>query len=138
MKLKRNKCFCLPHVEYLGHTMSEEGLRPSATKVKAITKTPQLSSFSELKSFLGLVNYYICQVYARFSHCPHFTLQLLKHSKSWQWNNKQQLYILCKNQRNADCTNTSCTFWWEQILDVSMWHITVWRSGSFFLRMSYM
>ena len=56
MKFKKEKCaFCLPRVEYLGHIISEEGLCPSASKVKAIKEAPKPSSFSELKSFLGLV-----------------------------------------------------------------------------------
>ena len=59
MKLKREKCaFCLPQVEYLEHIISEEGLHPSVSKVKAIKEAPKPSSVSELKSFLGLVNYY--------------------------------------------------------------------------------
>ena len=49
MKLKRNKCaFCLPQVEYLGHIISEEVLRSSASKVKAITEAIQPLSLSEL------------------------------------------------------------------------------------------
>lgn len=59
MKLKKEKCaFCLPQVEYLGHVISEEGLHPSAGKVKAIKEAPKPSSLSELKSFLGFDNYY--------------------------------------------------------------------------------
>ena len=59
MKLKKEQCaFALPQVEYLGHAISEEGLRPSASKVRAIKEAPEPSSLSELKSFLGLVNYY--------------------------------------------------------------------------------
>ena len=39
LRLKREKCsFCLPEVDYLGHTISAEGLRPSPSKVRAITE----------------------------------------------------------------------------------------------------
>jgi len=59
MKLKNKKCsFCLPEVEYLGHIISEEGLQPSVSKVRVIKEAPEPSKLSELKSFLGLVNYY--------------------------------------------------------------------------------
>ena len=59
MKLRKEKCaFCLPQVEYLGYVISEEGLRPSSSKIKAIMDAPEPSSLSELKSFFGLVNYY--------------------------------------------------------------------------------
>ena len=59
MRLKREKCsFLLPSVEYLGHVISAEGLKTSESKVKAVTNAPTPTSVSELRSFLGLVNYY--------------------------------------------------------------------------------
>ena len=59
MKLKKEKCSSgLPQVEYLGHIIQEEGLRPLSSKIKAITNASEPSSLSGLKSFLGLVNYY--------------------------------------------------------------------------------
>ena len=48
----------LPKVEYLGHKITAEGQLPTLTKVKAITEAPALTNISELKAFLGLVNYY--------------------------------------------------------------------------------
>ena len=59
IRLKREKCsFFLSEVRYLGHLISAEGLCLSMTKVKAITGAPKPTKVSELKSFLGLVNYY--------------------------------------------------------------------------------
>ena len=50
MQLKKSKCkFMMPEIEYLGHV-----LKPSDAKVRAISPT----NLSELKAFLGLVNYY--------------------------------------------------------------------------------
>ena len=50
---------CLtPSVEYLGHVIDEEGLHPSQEKVRAIQEAPEPTNVSELKSFLGLINYY--------------------------------------------------------------------------------
>ena len=91
MKLKKEKCaFCLPQVEYLGHVISEEGLRPAASKVRAIKEAPEPSSLTELKSFLGLVNYYSkFLLNAASILAPLY--KLLKNSESWQWNNKQQI-----------------------------------------------
>ena len=84
MNLKNEKC----GLEYLGHVISEEGLRPSSSKIQAIMDVPEPSSLSELKSFLGLVNYY-----AKFLPNSATTLaplyKLLKHS--WQWNTEQQV-----------------------------------------------
>ena len=55
IKFKKEKCAsCLPQVEYLGHVISEERLRLSSSKIKAITNAPKPSSLSKLKLFLGL------------------------------------------------------------------------------------
>ena len=59
MQLKRNKCaFMLKSVEYLGHNISAEGLRPTQEKVRAITDAPPPENLSQLRAFLALVNYY--------------------------------------------------------------------------------
>ena len=59
LKLKKDKCaYLLPEVEYLGHTISAEGLKTSESKVSGIVKAPTPKNVSELRSFLGLVNYY--------------------------------------------------------------------------------
>jgi hypothetical protein len=59
MRLKREKCaFMLDSVSYLGHVISSEGLRTGDLKVKAIIDAPDPKDLSELRSFLGMVNYY--------------------------------------------------------------------------------
>ena len=59
MCLKKEKCvFIVPSMEYLGHSINKEGLQPTADKVRAITEPPQRTNVSELKAFLGLINYY--------------------------------------------------------------------------------
>ena len=83
-RLKKEKCsFCLPEVEYLRHSISVGGLCPSMTKVQAITDVLEPSKVSELKSFLGLVNYY-----AKFIPNLATTLsplyKLLGNTQSWQ------------------------------------------------------
>ena len=57
--LKKSKCaFMLPSVEYLGHTISAKGLPPTTEKVRAIMDALTLQDVSQLRSFLGLINYY--------------------------------------------------------------------------------
>jgi len=57
-ELKESKCtFFLPEVEYLGHCISTDGLKPSPSKVEAIVAAPSPTDASQLKAFLGLVNY---------------------------------------------------------------------------------
>ena len=58
-RLKRCKCeFLLPSVDYLGHTITADGLKPCESKVQAIRGAPQPVDVAQLRSFLGLMNYY--------------------------------------------------------------------------------
>ena len=90
LRLKREKCtFCQSEVTYLGHIISADGLKPSPNKVKAVSNLPSPSKVSELKTFLGLVNYY-----AKF--LPDLATRLaplyklLKHDESWIWSTEQE------------------------------------------------
>ena len=56
MRLKKTKCaFLLPQVDYLGHTISAEGLRTSDAKVSGIVNAPAPKNVTELRLFLGLL-----------------------------------------------------------------------------------
>ena len=58
MKLKPDKCFfMLQEVKYLGCKISAQGLEPTQEKVKAIVEAPAPRNVSQLKSFLGMLNY---------------------------------------------------------------------------------
>jgi len=48
----------LPSVEYLGHRISFAGFQPTDGKIKALKEVPIPCHVSQLKSFLGLLNYY--------------------------------------------------------------------------------
>uniref|UniRef100_A0A1X7VHN2 Reverse transcriptase/retrotransposon-derived protein RNase H-like domain-containing protein n=1 Tax=Amphimedon queenslandica TaxID=400682 RepID=A0A1X7VHN2_AMPQE len=59
LTLKQSKCtYAVSSVEYLGHIIDKDGLHPSPSKVEAIRSAPEPWSTTELKSFLGLLNYY--------------------------------------------------------------------------------
>ena len=90
MHLKQEKCtFLMPEVEYLGHKICQEGLQPTESKVRAIADTPEPKRVSELRSFLGLVNYY-----GKFlpnlatTAAPLYTL--LKKNARWMWGKAQK------------------------------------------------
>ena len=89
MRLKKKKCaFMLPCVEYLGHTISAHGLQSTSEKVKAIKEAPVPTNVQQLRSFLGLINYY-----SKFLPALSSTLaplyQLLQKSQKWVWEKKQ-------------------------------------------------
>ena len=72
LRLKKEKCsFMLPEVQYLGHKILARRLEPSAEKAKAIREAPTPKNVTQLKSFLGAVNYY-CKFLSNFADklCP--------------------------------------------------------------------
>lgn len=59
VKVNAKKCsFFQQRVTYLGHEIDKHGLHPTAEKVEAIRKAPRPTNVTQLKAFLGLINYY--------------------------------------------------------------------------------
>ena len=59
LRLKKSKCYFLAEsVEYLGHVITDEGLQLPQAKVIAMQNAPVPQNITQLKSFLGLINYY--------------------------------------------------------------------------------
>ena len=53
------KCsFLKKHIQYLGHIVSGEGIKPVPEKLSAIQQMPCPYTQKEVKQFLGLVGYY--------------------------------------------------------------------------------
>ena len=90
MRLKREKCaFMLPSVSYLGHVISAEGLHTEDSKVAAIVDAPEPRNLTELRSFLGMINYY-----AKFLPDLATILAplylLLRQTTPWTWGREQR------------------------------------------------
>ena len=59
LRLNPAKCtFGASKVEYLGHTLTDQGIRPGTDKAKAVAEASVPSSLKQLRSFLGLANYF--------------------------------------------------------------------------------
>lgn len=59
VRLKPSKCyFVQTKVDYLGHSVSGEGLSPNPNKIKAVQEFPLPTNATGVKAFLGLCNYY--------------------------------------------------------------------------------
>ena len=59
VRLSQEKCeFRLSELRYLGHRIDATGIHPTSEKVQAIKKAPVPQTVSQLRVFLGLVNYY--------------------------------------------------------------------------------
>ena len=53
------KChFAFPKVKYLGHIVSREGIQPDLDKICAVKDFPVSTKVTDVRSFLGLRNYY--------------------------------------------------------------------------------
>ena len=88
--LKREKCsFFADQVEYLGHLIDKEGLHPTDAKVEAVQKAPAPSNVSELKSFLGLLNYY-SKFLPNLSSVLSPLYSLLQADKIWTWGHEEE------------------------------------------------
>ena len=89
-RLKREKCFfMLPSVEYLGFRISAAGLQPTTAKVEAIQRAPAPTDVSQLKSFLGLINYY-GKFLPNLSSVLAPMYRLLQKESTWIWSDEQQ------------------------------------------------
>lgn len=59
LRLKREKCvFMTPEVEFLGSRVTAGGILPSKSITEAIRNAPKPKNASELRAFLGMLNYY--------------------------------------------------------------------------------
>ena len=84
-RLKPSKCaFMQSSVEYLGHRIDEDGRHPLPDKTQALQNAPPPKNIQELRSFLGLLNYY-SKFIANLSTIIHPLNELLEHSKQWEW-----------------------------------------------------
>ena len=89
LKLNNDKCeFFNQSVVYLGHKIDRDGLHPTDDKVRAIRDAPSPTNVKELRSWLGLLNYY-----GRFLRNLSTTLAplhvLLRKETKWCWGNEQ-------------------------------------------------
>ena len=88
--LKKEKCsFASTSVTYLGHTIDRDGIHPTPDKVQAVQQAPTPQNITELKAFLGLLNYY-----GKFMPNLATTLSplysLLRESTRWRWGDKEE------------------------------------------------
>ena len=59
MRINLEKCqFGKSEIEFLGHVVNGQGVKPTPEKVKAITDYPLPSTICDLRRFLGMVNFY--------------------------------------------------------------------------------
>ena len=48
----------MSEIEFIGHLLSARGIRPTQAKVEAVTEARKPESVAEVRSFLGLLNFF--------------------------------------------------------------------------------
>ncbi|XP_065084064.1 uncharacterized protein K02A2.6-like [Ochlerotatus camptorhynchus] len=88
--VKLEKCnFFQTEIRYLGHIVDRNGIRPDSEKLQAIASIPAPTNVSEVRSFLGAVNFY-GRFVRNIHELRHPLDQLLKKDSKWQWNSDCQ------------------------------------------------
>ena len=89
VKLSPGKCkFRLTSVKYIGHEITDEGLRPDPAKVRAIQDMPQPQDVTELLRFLGMVKY-LAKFIPNLSDLAAPLNELLRKDREWIWEIQQ-------------------------------------------------
>ena len=81
-KIKLEKCeFLKREIKYLGHIITDQGVKPNPEKIEAVSKFPIPKTRTEIKGFLGLLGYYrkFIKDFAKIT--KPFTLCLKKNAK---------------------------------------------------------
>ena len=85
LRVNRLKCnFFQEHVEYCGHGVSARGLHKTPAKIDAISDARCPVNVTELRSFLGLVNYY-ARFLPNLATTLHPLNELLQKGVEWRW-----------------------------------------------------
>ena len=89
LRLKMEKCkFMKLSVEYLGYRVDMHGLHAIEKKVEAIKNAPAPENQQQLRSFLGMVNYY-AKFVNQYSTVVHPLNELLRHNVKSKWTKKE-------------------------------------------------
>ncbi|XP_030039241.2 uncharacterized protein K02A2.6 [Manduca sexta] len=90
LRLEKNKCeFFKDSVTYLGYVISKKGIKTCPNKTQAILNAPEPTNVTEVKRFLGMVNYYRNFIPNASSMLSPLH-ELLRSETHWQWGERQR------------------------------------------------
>ena len=90
LTVNEKKCqIKLTSIKYMGHVLSQEGLKVSDEKVKAIAHAPPLTDASQMRSFLGLAQF-CAKFVSQFATITAPLWDLTKQDAEWKWEREEQ------------------------------------------------
>ena len=88
--LNKKKChFVKPEIEYLGHILSPNGIKPNPEKVRAIQNMDPPTTVKGIRSFLGLAGYYRNFI-PQFSAIARPLTKLISKNARFHWGTEAQ------------------------------------------------
>lgn len=90
LKLSPNKCeFRKAEVTYVGHVLSEQGLKPDYEKLRAVEQMKAPENKKELQHFLGFIQY-LAKFLPNMSEVSAPLRELLHKDIEWHWDSAQE------------------------------------------------
>jgi hypothetical protein len=90
LKLRPDKCHLFQtSINFLGHTISKEGIRPDESKTAALFDRPDPQNKDDLKSFLGSTGYYRTHI-ADYADLAEPLTILMRSETPWTWGEEQK------------------------------------------------
>ena len=90
LKLSKAKCtWVTEQVEYLGYRIDASGIHPTNEKLEAIRDAPAPKDVSQLKAYLGLLNFYR-KFIPKAATLLEPLNELLRSKEKWRWEKGQQ------------------------------------------------
>ena len=81
--------FCESKLEYLGYKITRQGIQPVATKIQAIQNLKPPTTSKQLRSSIGIVNYYR-DMWIKRSHILTPLTKLVSKTQKFVWEKEQQ------------------------------------------------
>src|SRR6476620_5016069 len=93
---KSKSSFASEETKFLGHIVSAKGIRPDPKKVAAVQDWPVLQNVHDVRSFLGLVNYFR-KFIEHFASLAEPLTNLTRSKVKWEWTSRcQQAFLALK------------------------------------------
>ena len=104
LKLSPHKCkYKTTEVRYVGHVLTDQGLKPDPNKVRAITDMPDPTDVAELLRFMGMVKY-LAKFIPNLSNKTAVLNDLLRKNVEWTWEAPQAQALQAVKEEIANAT----------------------------------